>query len=80
MHLARKHIILLDKIMQSHPEFHDVRFLIGTSHDGCLWIEGVVKTEKDLSGLKGIVASTKPPVFVMYDVTLAPKEKQNDLH
>ena len=76
MRLAREHGQLLEKTIQSHPEFHGVTFGIGTSHNGCLWVSGSVKNEKDLSDLKNVIAATKPPVFVMYDVHFMPAEEQ----
>jgi hypothetical protein len=72
MHLARKYGVLLEKITQSKPEFHDVTYGIGTSHDGCLWVSGSVGNEKELSDLKSVIASTKPPAFVIFDVHLMP--------
>jgi hypothetical protein len=77
MNLARKHGLLLERMMQSHPEFRDVKFEPSTAHNGCLVVLGWVETEAELSDLKIIVTNSKPPVFVFYSVKSEPAEQKD---
>jgi len=72
--LARKLGLLLEQIVQSHPEFRDVKFDPSTAHNGCLMVLGWVDTEEELSDLKSIVTNSRPPVFVGYMVKVTPPE------
>jgi hypothetical protein len=67
MNLAGKHGLLLEKIVQSHPEFHGIKFEASYAHNGSLCVLGWVESEKELSDLKSIVTNSKPPVFVYYN-------------
>jgi hypothetical protein len=77
MNLARKHGLLLEKTVESNPEFRDVKFEPSTAHNGCLVVLGWVETEAELSDLKSIVTNSKPPVFVFYSVKSEPAEQKD---
>ena len=42
--------------------------------DGRLFVQGVVKVQADLDYLKQLIASKEPPMEVIYEVRVAPKQ------
>ena len=68
MHQARKHILKIEEATRNLPEFRNVKFFAGTSHNGCLGVGGWVETESKRLELKSLIETTKPPVFVWYIV------------
>jgi hypothetical protein len=66
MKLGREYLPAISNALQSLPEFRDVQVGVGTAKTGCFLVVGMVETHKHLATLQSIIASTKPPLEVVY--------------
>jgi hypothetical protein len=68
MNLAREHASVITNSLYSHPEFKGVEVLVGTSPRSPLLIMGTIQAENQRAELQRLIAATKPPVTVFYDI------------
>jgi hypothetical protein len=68
MKLGREYLPGITNVVYSHPEFRDVRVGVGTAKSGCFLAVGIVDTPEQVSKLQDVIASTKPPLEVLYSV------------
>ncbi|HWQ93728.1 MAG TPA: hypothetical protein VN673_18845 [Clostridia bacterium] len=68
MKLGREYLPGITSVVDSYPEFRDVRVGVGTAKSGCFLAVGIVDTPEQLSKLQAIIAATKPPLEVVYSV------------
>jgi len=62
----------INSAVHSHPEFSSVIIQPWTGAGGCLSVVGRVETEKQRADLQDIIAATKPPVKVVYNIKVIP--------
>ena len=76
MRMADAHLPVLVDQVASNPRLRQVHFSRGSGAGGCIMAIGSVRTEADLRELQEAVDATKPPVVVLYLVTVSPEGKR----
>jgi hypothetical protein len=74
MAAAEEHVHVLRPMLQQDPRFTNIALHPFTAAGGSLSVSGELPSELELSDLKQLVASSKPPVQVVYDVRVTPPE------
>ena len=69
---AAEHLKVLEKEFDSAKQFANIRFGVCTGGGGCILIDGIVKSQKDLALLKKKTMDTKPPVKILYLIAIQP--------
>ena len=72
--LAEKHLEIVGPKIAADTRFSKVSLIVYTGRGGCLRIDGTVKTPEDEEELKQFMDSTKPPVEVLYFVSIEKPE------
>jgi len=74
MAAAEQHIYMLRPMLQQDTRFTAIALHPFTGSGGSLSVSGELGSERDLSALKQLVASSQPPVEIVYHVSVIPPE------
>lgn len=75
---ARLHVPVIAQALSSDPRFADVSVGTTTASYGALVVHGSVATDRDLQSLRQAIDATRPPVDVLYRVTVAGRPVQGE--
>ena len=78
MALAEQHIQVLRPMLLQDSRFTNIALHAFTGSGGSLSLSGELLSDRDLADLKHIVETSKPPVEVVYHVTVIPPELLED--
>ena len=79
MAAAEQHIRILRPVLQQDSRFTNIMLDAFSGAGGSLAVSGELLSDKDLADLKQIVATTKPPVEVVYQVVVIPPELLDEM-
>lgn len=74
MHRAKQHLPIVRQKLDAIPEFRQLRLFVYTGSGGALLVGGYLHTETEASQVREIVASTRPPVRVVYELDVITNE------
>jgi hypothetical protein len=74
MRHARQHLPIVRQKLDAIPEFRQLRLFVYTGSGGALLVGGYLHTEAEASQVREIVASTKPPVGIVYELDVITNE------
>jgi hypothetical protein len=77
MNLGREFLPGITTDVHSYPEFRHVHVGVGTAKTGCFLVVGIVDTHAQLAKLQNIIASTKPPLEVVYRLKVLEDYSEN---
>src|SRR6185436_18657088 len=78
MAAAEQHIQVLRPMLQQDPRFTNIALHPFTGAGGSLSLSGELLSDRDLADLKQLVETSKPPMKVVYHVTVIPPELLED--
>ena len=78
MAAAEQHIQVLRPMLLQDSRFTNIALHVFTGAGGSLSLSGELLSDRDLEDLKQIVETSKPPVEVVYHVTVIPPELLED--